>query len=54
MAKPLLTIVFWIALIAFFAWDWAHSSTVDARHEPPAVALSSGQAPTGAHCASTY
>jgi hypothetical protein len=52
--SPLLTTIFWVVLIAFFAWDWAHSTPVDVRHEPPLIALGSGQAPSGGHCAATY
>ncbi|HEU0229396.1 MAG TPA: hypothetical protein VFR20_02390 [Burkholderiaceae bacterium] len=54
MRKPLLITLFWAALIAFLAWDWAHSAPIDLRHEPPVIALGSGQAPTGGHCASTF
>jgi hypothetical protein len=54
MPKYFLVTVFWIALIGFFAWDWAHSAPVDRRHEPPVIAMASGQPPTGAHCASTF
>ncbi len=54
MKQPLLTTLFWIALVAFFAWDWAYSAPVDLRSEPPIIALGSGQAPTGGHCASTF
>lgn len=42
--------VFWIALIAFFAWDWSQSDPVNHRKEPSILALGSGQAPTGGHC----
>jgi len=42
--------VFWIALIAFFAWDWQHAEPVNQRQEPPLFALGSGQAPSGGHC----
>jgi hypothetical protein len=54
MKTPLLKTIFWVMLIAFFAWDWAHSAPIDVRHEPPVIALGSGQAPTGGHCASTF
>lgn len=54
MKTPLLKTIFWAAMIAFFAWDWAHSAPIDMRHEPPVIALGSGQAPTGGHCASTF
>ena len=49
-----LTLVFWVALVAFFAWDWAVSKPVNIRLEPPLIAAGSGQAPTGGHCASTF
>lgn len=51
MKKPILTVMFWLALISFFAWDWAVSDKVDLRKEPPLIAAGSGQAPTGGHCA---
>ncbi|MEO6958750.1 MAG: hypothetical protein ABI228_06020 [Burkholderiaceae bacterium] len=54
MKKPILTIIFWALLVAFFSWDWAISTPVDLRMEPPLIAAGSGQAPTGGHCASTY
>ncbi|NYT78899.1 hypothetical protein [Pusillimonas sp. ANT_WB101] len=50
MKKPLLTVIFWAALIAFFAWDWAVSAPIDIFTEPPLIAAGSGQAPTGGHC----
>jgi len=52
--SPLLTTIFWVALLAFLGWDWAHSAPVDVRQEPPLIALGSGQAPSGGHCAATY
>jgi hypothetical protein len=54
MKTPLLATVLWIALIGFFAWDWAYSAPINVRQEPPVIALGSGQAPTGGHCASTF
>ncbi|HLR17467.1 MAG TPA: hypothetical protein VK099_06290 [Alcanivoracaceae bacterium] len=44
--------VFWFVLIAFFVWDWQHSKPVNLRLEPPIIAIGSGQAPSGGHCAS--
>lgn len=43
--------VFWVVLALFLSWDWFTSPTIDLRLEPPAIALGSGQAPTGGHCA---
>lgn len=50
MKNRLLLIVFWIALIGFFGWDWATSDAIDLFAEPPVLAIGSGQAPSGAHC----
>ena len=50
MKKPLLAALFWAALVAFFAWDWAVSDPVDIFTEPPLIAAGSGRAPTGGHC----
>lgn len=46
----LLSIVFWLLLTAFIAWDFAKSVEIDLRQEPPLIAAGSGKAPTGAHC----
>ncbi|CAM5222861.1 putative protein OS=Castellaniella defragrans OX=75697 GN=HNR28_001940 PE=4 SV=1 [Castellaniella defragrans] len=46
--------VFWLVFIGFFTWDWAHSAPVNVRTEPPLVAVGSGVAPSGGHCASTF
>ncbi|RBP43123.1 hypothetical protein DFR37_101248 [Eoetvoesiella caeni] len=54
MKKSFFMLVFWAALIAFFAWDWAASAPVNHRLEPPLIAAGSGQAPSGGHCASTF
>lgn len=54
MNKTLLIAVFWIALIAFFTWDWVYSAPVNMRQRPPVIAVLSGQPPTGAHCAATF
>lgn len=50
MKNRVLLLVFWLALIAFFGWDWASSDAVDIFSEPPLLAIGSGQAPSGAHC----
>jgi len=42
---------FWFILAAFLSWDWLVTPTIDLRLEPPAIALGSGQTPTGGHCA---
>lgn len=54
MKTPMMAVLFWMALAAFFAWDWAHSDVVNVRAEPPLIAAGSGQAPSGGHCASTF
>ncbi|GAA0505366.1 hypothetical protein GCM10009097_23040 [Pigmentiphaga daeguensis] len=43
-------VLLWAVLIAFFAWDWTHSSPVNHRKEPAILAIGSGQAPSGGHC----
>jgi len=43
-------LIFWAALIGFFAWDWTHSGPINHRKEPPFLAVGSGQAPSGGHC----
>jgi hypothetical protein len=43
--------VFWVGLALFLSWDWIASPPIDLRMEPPAIALGSGQAPSGGHCA---
>ena len=43
--------LFWIVLVLFLSWDWLDSPAIDLRNEPPAIALGSGQAPVGGHCA---
>lgn len=49
--KPsLLSLVFWLLLVTFIAWDFAKSVDIDLRQEPPLIAAGSGKAPTGAHC----
>ncbi len=45
-------LLFWLALTVFFIWDWQHSAAVNLRLEPPIIAIGSGQAPSGGHCAS--
>ncbi|MGB6241832.1 MAG: hypothetical protein WBF69_05045 [Castellaniella sp.] len=50
----LLTLVFWLLLVSFFAWDWMDSAPVNIRAEPPLIAAGSGVAPSGGHCASTF
>lgn len=54
MKNPILLIAFWIALLGFFAWDWAASDPVNVHLEPPLIAAGSGRAPSGGHCASTF
>lgn len=45
--------IFWIALLAFLAWDWSRSNPIDLRQEPPLFAAGSGQAVSGGHCSMT-
>ncbi|MDY0308498.1 MAG: hypothetical protein RBR29_01720 [Castellaniella sp.] len=54
MSFRFLSAVFWIAFAGFLAWDWAHSVPVNVRAEPPLIAVGSGVAPSGGHCASTF
>ena len=42
--------LFWAALLAFLAWDYASSPSVDTTQEPPLIAAGSGQAVSGGHC----
>ncbi len=53
MQRTLSLLVFWVALIGFFAWDWDHSEPVNLRLELPLIALGSGQAPVGGHCSAS-
>jgi hypothetical protein len=48
--QSLLSLVFWLLLTAFIAWDFAKSAVINQREEPPLIAAGSGRAPTGAHC----
>ncbi len=42
---------FWLALVGFVAWDFAHSDPVNLRLEPPMITAGSGTAASGGHCA---
>ena len=44
-------LVFWVLLVGFFVWDWQQSPPVNLRLEAPIIAIGSGQAPSGGHCA---
>lgn len=44
-------LVFWVVLVGFFVWDWQTADPVNLRLEAPIIAIGSGQAPTGGHCA---
>ncbi|NLJ91451.1 MAG: hypothetical protein GX324_00110 [Aeromonadales bacterium] len=44
-------LVFWGLLVGFFIWDWQQSPAVNLRLEAPIIAIGSGQAPSGGHCA---
>jgi len=48
--KSVLSLVFWLLLTTFIAWDFAKSAAINQRDEPPLIAAGSGKAPTGAHC----
>lgn len=54
MRFRMLAVVFWLTLVGFFAWDWISSAPVNVRAEPPLIAVGSGVAPSGGHCASTF
>lgn len=51
MSKNLRVGIFWLILVGFFVWDWAQSQPVNLRLEAPIIAVGSGQAPSGGHCA---
>mgnify|MGYP007098874942 CR=1 FL=1 len=44
--------LFWLLLGAFFVWDWYHAEPINLRLEPSIIAIGSGKAPSGGHCAS--
>lgn len=44
-------VVFWVGLLAFLVWDSWYAAPINLRLEPPIIALGSGQAPSGGHCA---
>lgn len=44
-------LVFWAFLLGFFVWDWHTAQPVNLRLEAPIIAIGSGQAPSGGHCA---
>ncbi|HKM15760.1 MAG TPA: hypothetical protein VJY63_07555 [Marinospirillum sp.] len=44
-------VVFWALLGGFFVWDWQTAQPVNLRLETPIIAIGSGQAPSGGHCA---
>jgi hypothetical protein len=48
--KTMLRWAFWVVLVGFLAWDFARSSAIDLRQEPPLIAAGSGQVVTGGHC----
>jgi hypothetical protein len=48
--QSVLSLIFWLLLTVFIAWDFAKSADIDLRQEPPLIAAGSGKAPTGAHC----
>lgn len=48
--QNILRTFFWLALLAFLAWDYVASPKVDLRFEAPLIAAGSGQATHGGHC----
>jgi len=53
LRRPFVTFrlaIFWLALAAFFAWDWSASRPINHRKEPAVLAVGSGQTPSGGHC----
>ena len=49
-ARALRVGAFWIALVAFLAWDFSASAPIDLRDEAPLIAAGSGRANSGGHC----
>lgn len=43
--------LFWLAFVAFAAWDFASSAPINLRLEPPIITAGSGTPATGGHCA---
>lgn len=43
--------IFWLALIAFVAWDFGWSAPVNLRFEPPIFSAGSGTPSQAGHCA---
>ncbi len=43
--------IFWLALLAFGAWDFVGSAPVNLRLEPPIIAAGSGILTSSGHCA---
>ena len=43
--------IFWIALVAFVAWDFANSAPINLRLEPPIIDAGSGTPSNAGHCA---
>lgn len=48
--KSILSTIFWISLLLFFAWDWGQSKPINLLNELPALAAGSGQKAVGGHC----
>ena len=48
--STVLRTTFWLILVAFVAWDFAHSKPIDLRFEAPLIAAGSGVAVQGGHC----
>lgn len=44
-------VIFWVFLVSFFVWDWYKAEPVNLRHESSIIAVGSGKAPSGGHCA---
>ncbi|MCB1394780.1 MAG: hypothetical protein H6898_09605 [Rhodobacter sp.] len=50
LSRPAVGLIALAALAALIAWDAARTGLPDPFRAPPALALGSGAAPTGAHC----
>lgn len=44
-------VIFWVVLVGFFIWDWHRAEPINLRHEAAIIAVGSGKAPSGGHCA---
>jgi hypothetical protein len=51
LARPFVGLLALAVIATIVVWDMAQTGLPDPFHTPPPVALGSGAAPTGAHCA---